>query len=113
MRVLVCGSRTWWDPASLRERLAELPDDTEIIQGGAGGADKLAHEFAGDYAMVSRTFPADWENHGKRAGIIRNLTMLDEHPDLVIAFWDGESPGTKHTITEAQRRGIPVEVISA
>jgi hypothetical protein len=32
-------------------------------------------------------------------------------PDLVIAFWDGKSRGTKHAIDGAGLRGIPVEVI--
>jgi hypothetical protein len=39
--------------------------------------------------------------------------MLDQNPGLVIAFWDGKSRGTAHTIGEARRRGIPVEVVSA
>jgi hypothetical protein len=60
-----------------------------------------------------RVFPADWERYKRRAGIIRNLEMLDQEPDLVIAFWDGKSRGTAHTIGEARRRGIPVEVVSA
>jgi hypothetical protein len=39
--------------------------------------------------------------------------MLNGSPDLVIAFWDGESRGTRHTIDEAKRRGIPVEIVGA
>jgi len=39
--------------------------------------------------------------------------MLDWEPELVLAFWDGRSTGTEHTITEANRRGIPVEVLTA
>jgi hypothetical protein len=39
--------------------------------------------------------------------------MLDEKPDLVIAYWNGKSNGTAHTISEARKRGIPVEVIVA
>jgi hypothetical protein len=35
--------------------------------------------------------------------------MLDTDPDVVIAFWDGTSRGTRHTIDSAIRRGIPVE----
>ncbi len=45
-----------------------------------------------------------------RAGIRWNLRMLDEQPDLVLAWWDGVSPGTKHMIEAAAARGIPVEV---
>jgi hypothetical protein len=40
-------------------------------------------------------------------------TILDPppKPDLVVAFWDGESRGTKHTIDSAERRELPVDVI--
>jgi hypothetical protein len=57
-------------------------------------------------------FPADWGTFGKRAGPIRNKQMLEEgKPDLVIAFWDGNSPGTKNMIDQAQAKGISVKVI--
>lgn len=55
-------------------------------------------------------FPANWKL-GRRAGPIRNQLMLDQNPDKVIAFHDGRSRGTLHTITEARRRGISVEII--
>jgi hypothetical protein len=51
-----------------------------------------------------KEYPADWRGKGKRAGIIRNLEMLDTKPDKVIAFWDGRSTGTGHTISEAKKR---------
>ncbi len=29
----------------------------------------------------------------------------------LLAFWDGESPGTKHMISAAERRGLKVHVV--
>lgn len=113
MKVLVCGSRTWNDARTVRERLWALPRGTTIIHGAARGADILAATQARSLGLAERAFPADWRGLGKRAGIIRNLAMLDDGPDRVIAFWDGRSTGTKHTIDEAQRRGIPVEIVGA
>lgn len=113
MRVLVCGSRDWTDTETIQLTLSRLPLTAEVIHGDALGADNLAASYAMLRGHPVRAFPADWRGKGKRAGIIRNLAMLDEKPDLVIAFWDGKSPGTRHTITEAGRRGIRVEVISA
>ncbi len=78
-----------------------------------GGADPIAHNVAVGLGWNVEPYPADWERHGRRAGHLRNLAMLDYPPDLVLAFWDGQSPGTRHTITEARRRGIPVEVHTA
>lgn len=59
-------------------------------------------------------FPAEWEKYGKSAGPIRNRQMLDENPDLVIAFHDDieSSKGTKDCIKEAEKRGIEVQLIS-
>jgi hypothetical protein len=112
VKVLVCGSRDWSDVVRLRNRLAELPADAEIIHGAARGADRDAQRIARELGLRETAFPADWETYGKRAGIVRNVQMLDERPDLVIAFWDGKSPGTGHTVGEAKKRGIRVEVIA-
>lgn len=112
--VLVCGSRDFPDPfrvaLAIDERMASLPACSTVIHGAARGADQMAAEAAQRHGHSVREFPADWEAHGKRAGILRNLTMLDQNPDLVIAWWDGESRGTNHTITRAKLRQIRVEV---
>ena len=34
------------------------------------------------------------------------------HQGLLVAFWDGESPGTKNMIEVAQRYAIPTTIIS-
>lgn len=88
-----------------------LPPGTTVMHGGARGPDRLAGAYAESLGFEVEEYRADWKGLGKRAGIIRNLDMLDAGPELVIAFWDGESAGTKHTITEARKRGIPVEEI--
>jgi len=109
-RVLVCGSRTWRNSIRVHSRLKALPRRTIVMHGGAGGADTIADEAALRYGHQVEVYPANWEEHGKKAGILRNLVMLDQQPWLVIAFWDGKSRGTKHTIDEALKHGIPVEI---
>jgi hypothetical protein len=113
--VLVCGSRDWVDWWAIAVRLAGLgePGDVVILHGDARGADRIARAAGLLYGFDVRAFPADWAGHGRRAGILRNLEMLDERPDLVIAFQTNNSRGTQHTINEARRRGIPVEVHTA
>lgn len=113
MKVLVCGSRTWTDEGAVRRRLAELPPDAVILHGGARGADAMAARAAADLGLQVRAYPADWGRHGRAAGLIRNVLMLDEGPDLVIAFQRDRSRGTEHTVTEARRRGVPVEVVAS
>lgn len=111
MRVLICGSRAWTDEQAVWDRLDALAPD-EVIHGGARGADTMADRWASERGVRSHPFYADWASDGKRAGILRNLAMLDEEPDLVIAFQLAGSRGTQHTIDEARRRDIPVEVFS-
>lgn len=110
--VLVCGSRNWTDIGAIRRRLVALPPNSVILHGAAPGADSIARGLADDFGFSVRAFPADWNKHGKSAGFIRNVQMLDEAPDLVIAFQRDGSRGTQHTIDQARRRGISVEVIT-
>ena len=57
-----------------------------------------------------KRFPADWENLGRGAGYVRNVQMAF-YADALIAFWDGESRGTKHMIDIAKEKGLMVRVI--
>lgn len=110
MRVLVCGSRGWTDYGRIKRRLAELPAGSVVVEGCARGADALAELAAESLGLKVEHHPADWST-GRSAGFRRNLEMLDYPiPDLVIAFWDGRSRGTTHTVRIAQNRDIPIEV---
>jgi hypothetical protein len=118
VKVLVCGSRDFapiqaWD--CIEARLRQLPRTSYpqhlIISGGARGPDAISHMVAKKLGLRTKTYRAEWAKYGRRAGILRNVAMLDTEPDLVLALWDGESRGTKHTIDEARRRGIAVEVV--
>lgn len=125
MKVLVCGSRNWADVETIRRRLGLIPwvhpDVPTIIHGAASrkvegverSADMLAERVARDLGMRVERHPADWQTHGTAAGPIRNLAMLDRAPDLVLAFQRNGSRGTQHTIDEARKRGIPVEIFNA
>ena len=37
--------------------------------------------------------------------------LIVEHSQLVVAFWNGRSSGTKYTITYARTLGVPVRVV--
>ena len=110
MRVVVTGSRGWTDSLVIHDRLARLGPGTVIVHGNARGVDRIADSQAHMLGYSVERHPADWLRYGRRAGIVRNWEMLDTSPDLVIAFWDGVSRGTRHCIRAAQERGIPVEI---
>jgi YspA, cpYpsA-related SLOG family len=110
LRVLVCGSRTWDDADEIRKVLERFGRETTIVHGGARGADTIAAGVAHALGMQVEEYPADFELHGRPAGIIRNIEMIETEPDLVVAFWDGVSTGTKHTLSLAKKNRIPIEI---
>jgi hypothetical protein len=86
-----------------------------IIEGGARGADSLARSVAKELGLQYRTYPANWKEHHRAAGPIRNRKMLkDEDPDRVIAFHNDidSSKGTKDMITISVKAGKPVLLVS-
>lgn len=111
MMALACGSRTWTDQDRIAKAFDDYPRITSLIHGGARGADELAGAVAADRGIQVTIMLADWDTHGRRAGYLRNIAMLDRNPDLVLAFWDGHSKGTWHTVREARKRGIVSVVI--
>lgn len=118
MRVIVTGSRGFGDSAAIKRELEKLPLGTTIVHGDCpSGADALAryHVVRANLNSPSRfaeeRHHADWHQHGKRAGYLRNAEMAALGADLCLAFWDGESRGTKHMIECAERAGILVRIV--
>jgi hypothetical protein len=84
--------------------------DLEMVTGCARGADQIPYYYNKRFNVPIMEFPADWDTHGKAAGFIRNRAMA-EYADALIAFWDGESRGTKNMIEVAKELGLKVKVI--
>jgi len=81
-----------------------------IVSGAAKGADTLGARYAQDNGYGLSTHYAIWETYGKSAGYIRNQEMADAS-DALIAYWDGQSRGTKHMIDIAEAKGMPTRII--
>lgn len=73
-----------------------------IISGRAKGADMLAERYATENQIPTLIFPPDWEKYGRSAGVIRNKDII-KNCDMVIAFWDGQSTGTAHSLQLAKK----------
>lgn len=115
MKVIIAGSRNVTDPRIVDRAVKASGwhmDITEVIHGGARGVDTLAGAWARGFDIPVRAFPANWREHGRAAGPIRNRIMA-EHGQALIAIWDGESRGTKNMIEEAKRRGLKVFIYPA
>jgi hypothetical protein len=111
---MVTGSRDWDNRVTIDRALfaywyeAGRPSDILLIHGGARGADALAAESWAKQGFQTRAYRAMWEEFGKRAGIMRNLVMIEKRPEHVLAFIKGNSRGASHAATAAEKAGIPV-----
>ena len=106
MKVAVIGSRN----LKVDDLGKYLPEGvTEIVSGGARGVDTCAREYALANGIKLTEFLPEYDKYGRGAPLRRNITII-EYADLVLAFWDGSSRGTKYVIDNCKKRGIPVEV---
>lgn len=106
MRVAVIGSRG----LSIENLEDYLPENvSEIVSGGARGVDTSARRFAQTHGIKLTEFLPDYEKYGRSAPLKRNITII-ENADMVLAFWDGKSRGTKFVIDNCKKRNIPVIV---
>jgi hypothetical protein len=107
--VLVCGSRGVFVnyKAVVKDFLtARMPYIFEIIEGCCSdSADQYAEEWAEQNHIPIKHFPANSGNYLKR-----NIEMV-EACEVVVAFWDGYSYGTAHTIATAKLHNKPTQVI--
>ncbi len=126
MNIAVVGSREFkWNQVvelyvSREFELATVHDDwleyqVNLVSGGARGVDTWAEETVKElnkrlkHPIGFKIFLPDWEKYGKRAGFLRNELIIKE-ADFVIAFWDGKSKGTKHSIDLALKMGKPMDI---
>lgn len=111
VRVAVVGPKSFSDYDKMKQVLdTSLTENALLISGGAPGADSLVERYALETNRRIHVITADWEQHGPRAEFIRNQEIVD-HASMIIAFHDGTSRGTKHTIELAKKQGIPVHII--
>ena len=111
MKLIIAGSHTFSDYQLLCHTLApERHRITEIIHGGARGADRLGFRWAVRHHVRSRCFAADWTRFGKSAGVRRNHHMA-QAGDVLVAFHVHNSPGTAHMIACMRALGKPVVII--
>ena len=116
MNIAIVGGRDFSDYTLLKESLSAyisiysgIPDN--IVSGGAKGADTLAAQFAAEMDIPLLVFKPDYQTYGRGATLVRN-THIIEHADVVFAFWDGQSKGTKDSITKAKKLQKELHIIS-
>lgn len=115
-KLIVAGGRDFNDAVTLAIAINNLAHGIyadraiSIVTGMAKGADSLGYYFAIKNNVVAYKFPANWNQYGKSAGMIRNKQMGD-FADGLLAFWDGKSRGTKQMIEYMLSLHKPVDII--
>ena len=106
MKVAIIGSRG----LQVEDFSPYLPKGvTEIVSGGAIGIDRSARNYAHRTGLKLTEFFPDYDAHGRRAPLLRNLEII-EYSDLVLAFWDGQSHGTRFVIENCKKKHKPIKV---
>lgn len=114
MKLAVVGSRGFNDFEKLSSELDVLHQNEQVslvISGGAVGTDLMAERWAKNNLIETQIFLPDWNRWKKSAAIIRNIQIIAAC-DKCIAFWDGTSRGTKHSIDLAKKAAKPLTIIS-
>ncbi len=106
MKVAVIGSRN----LTVDNLGLYLPEEaTEIVSGGAKGIDACARAYAKAKGLKLTEFLPEYKRYGRGAPLKRNLQIID-CADKVLAFWGGQSRGTKFVIEHCKVQNKPVRV---
>lgn len=108
MHIAIVGSRKYPFPAHVRDAVYSTAIDAVIVSGGARGVDTWAEEHAKKISRTTLIIRPNW-SLGKHAALLRNEEIVRQS-DIVYAFWDGESRGTRHVANFAEKNGKAVYV---
>jgi YspA, cpYpsA-related SLOG family len=112
---IVTGGRDYADAQKVHDFLEawarKYAPVTAVYEGGAKGADRLAHDWCLANGVPVRRIAADWAMHGRKAGPLRNREMIRQALAtgggvICIAFPGGR--GTADMVAACEAAGITV-----
>jgi predicted Rossmann fold nucleotide-binding protein DprA/Smf involved in DNA uptake len=110
VRVAIVGSRRFSEPQRVTEYVNALPPRASIVTGSASGVDAAATKAARSKDIPVHVMPASFEEASDaRKSALRNQRLVDAC-DVLVAFWDGTSKGTRDTVIRALDSGKEVHV---
>lgn len=110
MRLGIIGSRRFPDLGRVALYIASLPEGTAIVTGGASGVDATAARSARSRGLPLRTLGPSFEEAADEQMALRRNQRLIDSCDVLVAFWDGVSSGTRMTVERALDSGREVHV---
>jgi hypothetical protein len=109
-RVGIVGSRHFPDLERVARYVRELPAGASLVTGSASGVDAMVARVARERGLPVRVLGASFEE-ARDSGVAANRNQrLVDLCDVLIAFWDGRSRGTRGTIERALDSGKEVHV---
>lgn len=118
LKIIIAGSRTITDYSQLalaimgaiKAGIITANQSFEIIHGGAIGVDMLAARYANDYNYKPIEMKPQYLHKNDRGAPLRRNQDMGNYGDVLVAIWDGTSPGTRHIINYMNSLGKPVHV---
>jgi predicted Rossmann fold nucleotide-binding protein DprA/Smf involved in DNA uptake len=113
VRVAIVGSRRFSDSERVAEYVRSLPPRASVITGSASGVDAAATKAARAKGIPVQVMPASFDEQADPSrSAARNQRLIDAC-DVLVAFWDGTSKGTRATVERALDSGKEVHVFVA
>jgi NADP-dependent 3-hydroxy acid dehydrogenase YdfG len=111
MKVAIVGSRHFSEPDRVSDYVNALPHGASIITGSASGVDAAATRAARAKGIPVQVIAASFDELADAAkSAARNQRLIDAC-DVLVAFWDGTSKGTRNTVERALDSGKEVHVL--
>jgi predicted Rossmann fold nucleotide-binding protein DprA/Smf involved in DNA uptake len=113
VKVGIVGSRHFKEPARVADYVMSLPKNASIITGSASGVDAAATKAARERGIPVQVMAASFDEMSDATKAAARNQRLVNSCDVVVAFWDGSSEGTRATVERALDSGKEVHVFVA
>jgi hypothetical protein len=113
VRVAIVGSRHFAPLGQVTDYVNGLPAHASIVTGGASGVDATATKAARTRSLAVQVLPMSFEEVRDAAVAEERRSKLVAACDVLVAFWDGVSPGTRATVERALDAGKEVHVFTS
>ena len=118
LRIAIAGSRSITDynqliiavTHSIKQGIIPPASSFEIVSGGAKGVDMLARRYASELNYKLTELKPQYRGPKDRGAPLRRNIDIALYSDILIAIWDGSSPGTSHIISEMKKLDKPTYI---
>lgn len=105
MKLIIAGGRDYELTLGDFAKLSAIPNVSQVVCGGASGADYWGSVWAKKNKIPVRYFRPDWKKYGKKAGPLRNAEMA-MNAEACVLFPGGK--GTESMFQEASKRRLTI-----